>query len=186
VQVEEVMGRARRPLYTIGHSTRSVKELVEILRTYAVTRLVDIRSVPRSRTNPQFNRDALPQRLGDAGIRYVHLAALGGLRARSKDAVPSLNAAWQRPPFRNYADYAETAPFREGLAELLAMAARETCAIMCAEAVWWRCHRRIITDHVLAHGVPVVHLFTATKSEPATLTPFAVVGVDASVYYPAP
>ena len=178
-------GASRRTLYTIGHSTRSAQELIDILHAFRVTRLVDIRSIPRSRTNPQFNLDVLHDTLLDAGIAYVHLAALGGRRTKEKDATTGANAGWELTAFRNYADYAETAPFREGLRDLIDMASRETCAIMCAEAVWWRCHRRIVTDHVLAHGVPVVHLFTQTKGEPASLTPFAVVGPRAWVYYPA-
>ena len=179
-------GASRRTLYTIGHSTRSAQELIDILHAFRVTRLVDIRSIPRSRTNPQFNLDVLPDTLLDAGITYVHLAALGGRRTKEKGATTGANAGWELAAFRSYADYAGTAPFREGLRNLLDMASRETCAIMCAEAVWWRCHRRIVTDHVLAHGVPVVHLFTPTKGEPASLTPFAVVGLRAWVYYPAP
>jgi hypothetical protein len=174
-----------RTLYTIGHSTRSIAEFIDVLRGPGVTRVVDIRSLPRSRTNPQFNLDVLSETLRDAGITYIHLAALGGLRSKGKCSQEGVNAGWERPPFRNYADYAETAPFRDGLRDLLEMASRETCAIMCAEAVWWRCHRRIVTDHVLAHGVPVVHLFTQTKDEPASLTPFAVVGAHARVSYPA-
>jgi hypothetical protein len=97
----------------------------------------------------------------------------------------NVNAGWRLRPFHNYADHADTTVFLEGLRELLAMVSRETCAIMCAEAVWWRCHRRIVTDHVLAHGVPVIHLFTATKAEPATLTPFARIGAHGAVSYPA-
>ena len=149
-----------------------------------MTRLVDIRSFPRSRTNPQFNVDLLPEALHGAGISYVHLAALGGRRSKSKCVEEDTNAGWERPPFHNYADYAETAPFEEGLRSLLAMVSRETCAIMCAEAVWWRCHRRIVTDHVLAHGVPVVHLLGRGKGERASLTPFAVVGANGRVSYP--
>jgi hypothetical protein len=179
-------GASRRTLYTIGHSTRPTEELIDILHAFRVTRLVDIRSIPRSRTNPQFNVDVLPDTLLEAGITYVHLAALGGRRAAEKGVTTGANAGWELAAFRNYADYAGTAPFREGLRKLLDMASRETCAIMCAEAVWWRCHRRIVTDHVLAHGVPVVHLFTQTKGEPASLTPFAVIRTRASVYYPAP
>ena len=162
-------------LYTIGHSTRSATELVEILRAFEITRLVDIRSIPRSRTNPQFNTDVLPKTLRAAKIAYTHLAALGGRRTKSKTIDPAVDGAWQKAPFHNYADYAQTAPFRKGLAELLALAKRETCAIMCAEAVWWRCHRRIVADHVLARGREVVHVATRTRSEPATLTPFAEV-----------
>ena len=175
---------SRPTLYTIGHSTRPLAELIEALRAVGVTRLVDIRSFPRSRTNPQFNVESLPEALRNAGISYVHLATLGGRRNRSKCVAEDANAGWERRPFHNYADYAETAPFREGLCELLAMASRETCAIMCAEAVWWRCHRRIVTDHVLAHGMTVIHLFAMGKSEPASLTPFAVVGAHARVSYP--
>jgi hypothetical protein len=177
---------SRRSLYTIGHSTRSVSEFIEILQAFSVTRLVDIRSISRSRHNPQFNLDVLPAALEGAGIAYVHLAALGGLRPRIKCVKECVNAGWERRPFHNYADYAETAPFREGLRELLEMAARETCAIMCAEVVWWRCHRRIVTDHVLSRGVPVVHLFTRTKGEPASVTSFAVIGSRGRVCYPAP
>ncbi len=173
-------------LYTIGHSTRSVGELVAILRAFAVTRLVDIRGIPWSRTNPQFNLDVLPATLQRAGIAYVHLASLGGRRNRSRRIEDGTNAGWERRPFHNYADYAETDAFREGLQELLKMEARETCAIMCAEVVWWRCHRRVVTDHVLAHGVPVVHVFSAEKSEPGSMTPFAVVGARRRVSYPAP
>jgi uncharacterized protein (DUF488 family) len=174
-----------RPLYTIGHSTRSVDELVGILRAWCVTRLVDIRTMPRSRTNPQFNGDVLPQKLSPADIAYVALPSLGGLRAKSKTVEATTNAGWRQSAFRNYADYAETVPFRAGLQELLDMASNETCAVMCAEAVWWRCHRRIVADHAIAHGVPVVHLFSLVKGEPATLTPFAVVGPGGRVSYPA-
>ncbi len=177
---------AARTLYTIGHSTRSLDELIDILRGWTITRLVDIRTIPRSRTNPQFNIDVLPEALGAAGISYVQMASLGGRRGKSKLVAPRVNAAWEVQAFQNYADYAETAPFRAGLRELLAMASEETCAIMCAEAVWWRCHRRIVTDHVLARGVPVIHLFSREKGEPASLTPFARVGRGCDVSYPLP
>ncbi|MEO6952546.1 MAG: DUF488 domain-containing protein [Polyangia bacterium] len=175
-----------RALYTIGHSTRSLAELVDILRGWGITRLVDIRTIPRSRTNPQFNMEALPDSLRPEGISYVQIPALGGRRGKSKSVDVAVNAGWQVQAFRNYADYAETPPFRAGLRELLAMASEESCAIMCAEAVWWRCHRRIVTDHVLAHGVPVVHLFSREKGEPASLTPFARVGDGFDVTYPVP
>lgn len=175
-----------RTLYTIGHSTRSAGEFIEILRASSVTRVVDIRRIPRSRTNPQFDTAVLAETLRGAGLDYVHLPALGGLRTKVRLVEEGVNAGWERRPFRNYADYARTPPFREGLHQLLEMASRQTCAIMCAEAVWWRCHRRIVTDHVLAHGMPVIHLFTRTKSAPASLTPFAVVDAHAGVSYPAP
>jgi uncharacterized protein (DUF488 family) len=179
-------GTVHRTLYTVGHSTHSADEFIEILRAFEVTRLVDIRGTPRSRTAPQFNLDLLPETLRNAGIAYIHLAELGGRRAKSTVVEEEVNAGWEGQPFHNYADYAQTAPFRTGLRELLKMASGETCAIMCAEAVWWRCHRRIVTDHVLAQGIPVVHLFTTTKSEPASLTSFAVIGAHGSVSYPAP
>jgi len=187
--MKRVAPRSQRALYTIGHSTRSADELVGMLRAAGVTRLVDIRSIPRSRTNPQFNEDVLPATLARAGIAYVRLALLGGRRGKRKsgDAAASTqaNAGWQVQAFRNYADYAESPEFRRGLRELLAMAAAESCAIMCAEAVWWRCHRRIVTDYVLARGIPVVHLMSPTKSDVASLTPFAVVGARGRITYPA-
>jgi uncharacterized protein (DUF488 family) len=174
-----------RALYTVGHSTRSADELVDVLLAAGVARLVDVRTVPRSRTNPQFNAEVMPATLAEVGLDYVRVPALGGLRGRVKGTAPETNAGWEKASFHNYADHALTPAFREGLAALLAIATRQTCAIMCAEAVWWRCHRRIITDHVLAHGMPVIHLFTPTKREPASLTPFAVVHADHSVTYPA-
>ena len=139
-------------IFTIGHSTRPIAEFLALLQQVAVDTLVDVRSIPRSRTNPQFNVDALPDTLADAGISYRHLPALGGLRHRQKGAAPSLNTFWQVAAFRNYADYAATDAFRTGLDELRALACDNCCAIMCAEAVWWRCHRRIIADYLLAAG----------------------------------
>lgn len=173
------------PIFTIGHSTRSVPELVELLRQVSVDLLVDVRSVPRSRANPQFNADALPQALAAAGIHYLHLAALGGLRGRPKDAVPSQNTLWHSDAFRNYADYAETAQFRSGLDRLMALAGESHCAIMCAEAVWWRCHRRIIADCLLVHGVPVAHIMGPGKVDRATLTPGAQPLADGTIRYPS-
>jgi hypothetical protein len=177
--------RRARTLYTVGHSTHPAGELVEILNAYAVTRLVDIRGVPRSRTNPQFNLDVWPDTLHAAQIAYVHLAMLGGRRGKTRSIEACVNAGWDHPSFHNYADYAETTAFHEGLSELLAMAAKETCAIMCAEALWWRCHRRIVADHVLARGIPVVHISTHTRATPAVMTPFAVVSEAGRISYPA-
>ena len=174
------------PVFTIGHSTRSVAELIDLLGQAAVELLVDVRSVPRSRTNPQFNADALPEPLATRGIAYCHLRALGGLRGRRKDAGPSPNTLWRNDAFRNYADYAATDVFRAGLAELMALAGDRRCAVMCAEAVWWRCHRRIIADYVIAAGLPVEHILAAGKIEPARLTPGATIRPDGSVLYGAP
>src|ERR1700675_4139465 len=159
-----------RPIYTIGHSIRSTGELVALLRQAGVELLVDVRTVPRSRTNPQFNAATLPQAPAAAGIDYRHIAELGGLRHRLKDAPPSPNVLWRSDPFRNYADYAMTEPFREGLAELRDLADAQVCAIMCAEAVWWRCHRRIVSDYLLAGGVAVAHILGSDKPERASPT----------------
>jgi uncharacterized protein (DUF488 family) len=159
--------------FTIGHSTRSVDELADLLDEAGATMVVGVRTVPGSRTNPQFNMDVLLGTLAARRIAYRHLAALGGLRSRRKDAGPSPNTFWENASFRNYADYADTGPFREGLAELRALGATNVCAIMCAEAVWWRCHRRIIADYLIAGGTPVFHIMGLGKITPASLTPSA-------------
>jgi len=177
----------RRPtIFTIGHSTRSIGELLALLQQVNVDLLVDVRSIPRSRTNPQFNADALPGPLGEAGIRYLHLAALGGLRHHRKGAPASPNTFWHVAAFRNYADYAATDAFRTGLDELRALSRRNCCAIMCAEAVWWRCHRRIIADYLLARGVSVMHIMGSGKVDTAKLTSAARVLSDGALVYPAP
>jgi len=170
-------------VFTIGHSTRTAMEFIALLQGVAVDLLVDVRSIPRSRANPQFNADVLAQSLADAGIGYRHLAALGGLRRRGKAAEPSPNTLWRVASFRNYADYAATTAFRAGLDELLALARDHRCAIMCAEAVWWRCHRRIIADYLLQQGVAVRHVMGPNKVEPATLTPGAKPQSDGTIVY---
>ncbi len=170
-------------MFTIGHSTRSLDELVDVLASHGVTQLADIRTIRRSRTNPQFNEARLARALPRRGITYVAIPELGGRRPKAKTPPRKSNAGWQHSAFRNYADYALTAPFRDGMRELLALSARRPTAIMCAEAPWWRCHRRIVADHLLARGVPVLHLMTRTRAEPAKPTSFAVLG-RGSVYYP--
>ncbi|MEO6779360.1 MAG: DUF488 domain-containing protein, partial [Bradyrhizobium sp.] len=172
-------------IFTIGHSTRPIGEFLALLQQVGVDLLVDVRSIPRSRTNPQFNADALPGPLGDAGIRYLHLLALGGLRHRKKGAPPSLNTFWHVAAFRNYADYAATEAFQTGLNELRALSRDNRCAIMCAEAVWWRCHRRIIADYLLTQGVPVMHIMGLDKIDPAKLTPSVRAQPDGTLVYPA-
>lgn len=161
----------RDGVHTVGHSTRTSAELVALLQQVAVTLLVDVRSVPRSRTNPQFNADVLPQTLRREGIGYRYIRALGGWRHRSRQATPSPNTYWQNLSFRAYADYAATDVFRTGLEELRDLTETHRCAIMCAEAVWWRCHRRIIADYLLAEGIAVAHILGIDRIEPATLTP---------------
>lgn len=175
-----------QPVFTIGHSTRDLPTFTTLLHAVEVTLLVDIRTVPRSRTNPQYNKDTLPESLARDQIGYRHLASLGGLRGRSKDIPDATNGFWQNESFHHYADYTLTAAFRTGLQELMALASEQRCAIMCSETVWWRCHRRIVADNLLAHGIPVFHILDADHVNPATLTRGAVVRDDATVVYPPP
>ena len=157
-----------------------------LLREAAVDLVVDVRSIPRSRTNPQFNRDSLPASLAPWQIGYEHIAELGGLRGRKRDAAPSPNGYWQVMSFRNYADYALTPPFAAGLAQLRELAGRHRCVLMCAEVLWWRCHRRIIADYLLAAGEQVLHILGPGHVEAASLTAGAVVSGDGRVViYPS-
>ena len=173
------------PFYTIGHSTRSVADLAALLGEAGADLVADVRTVPRSRVNPQFNADALPEALAAFRIGYRHLPKLGGLRGRPKGQAASPNCFWENESFRNYADYAMTPAFREGLAELLALGRQRVSAIMCAEAVWWRCHRRIIADYLLVNGEAVFHIMGSSKIEPARLTACAVQRADGALVYPA-
>jgi uncharacterized protein (DUF488 family) len=173
------------PIHTIGHSTRTIEEFVALLRLGGVEEVVDIRTVPRSRTNPQYNLDALPGELARYQIGHRWIRSLGGLRGKAAQRDPAVNGLWRNRSFHNYADYALGAEFHEGLAELLALAERRRVAIMCAEAVWWRCHRRIVADYLLAAGRTVLHLMGADRIEPAKLTPGAVIDGNC-VRYPAP
>ncbi len=175
-----------RRFLTIGHSTRTLEEFTALLREAGADVVVDVRSVPRSRTNPQFNHDSFPGALAECQIAYRHIAALGGLRGHRRGAPPSPNGFWENASFRNYADYAMTPPFRDGLAELRAMADGRTPAIMCAEAVWWRCHRRIIADYLLAAGETVLHIMAPGHVDPAHMTEAAQVQEDGSLVYPPP
>ena len=174
--------RELSPIYTIGHSTRSIGEFVDLLRTADVGRIVDIRSVPRSRANPQFNRDSLPRSLAERQLDYVHLAELGGLRKATASVPPEVNGFWTNRSFHNYADYALSEEFRGGLSRLLELADGARCAIMCAEAVWWRCHRRIVADYLLQAGREVFHLMGTARVEPAKLNPAARVDGDRLTY----
>jgi uncharacterized protein (DUF488 family) len=169
-------------IYTIGHSTRSLSELIALLREPDVGMLADVRRIPRSRTNPQFAIENLPAALSVAGIDYRHLAALGGRRGTRKD-TPSRNTLWRHQAFRNYADYAETEAFRSGLDALERVAHERPTAIMCAEAVWWRCHRRLIADYLLIRGWDVVHLMTPGRPQAASLTPGAIAQPDGTIAY---
>ncbi len=148
--------------------------------------LVDVRSIPRSHTNPQFDIDTLPVSLAAEGVGYQHLRILGGRRHHPRVAPSSANTFWRVMAFRNYADYAETDAFRAGLDELLALARGHPCAIMCAEAVWWRCHRRIIADYLLVRGIPVEHVMGLGQMTSATLTAGAYVLADGTLRYARP
>ena len=163
----------RRPFFTIGHSTRSVEEVADLLQAVGAGMIVDVRKMPRSRANPQFNGDVLPDTLAARQIGYRHIAALGGLRGRVPNAEASPNTLWRNKSFRNYADYGLTPPFKDGLAELIAEGRERTCAIMCAEVLWWRCHRRIIADYLLADGAAVFHILGPHDVKPAGMTPGA-------------
>ena len=162
------------PFFSIGHSNRTLEAFVELLRANGVSALVDVRTVPRSRANPQFNKDSLPASLAPHGIAYEHLPALGGLRSRDRSGLaPELNGFWENQSFHNYADYALSPAFRAGLARLVDLGRAQRCAYMCAAAVWWQCHRRIITDYLLASGHDVFHIVSGDVPEPARLTPEA-------------
>jgi uncharacterized protein (DUF488 family) len=168
-------------IFTIGHSTHPIEEFVDLLRAHGVAQVVDVRTVPKSRHNPQFGEDQLRQSLPSAGIAYLRLEALGGLRRATKD---SINAAWKNASFRGYADYMQTNAFEAGLSELLELASQNPTAIMCAEAVPWRCHRSLIGDALLVRGVEVLDIMTAKSAKPHTLTSFAQAD-GTRVTYPA-
>lgn len=168
-------------VYTIGHSTRPIEEFIALLRAQGIQTLMDVRTVPRSRRNPQYEQDRLPGSLAAAGIAYVHEPGLGGLRKPRPD---SPNAGWHNESFRGYADYMQTTGFTQALERLLACARGERVALMCAEAVPWRCHRSLIGDALLARGVTVLDVMDARAPVPHRLTPFARVDGE-RVTYPA-
>ncbi len=155
---------------TIGHSTRTLAEFIRLLQAHAVSRVVDVRTVPRSRHNPQFNKASLPLALKQAGLGYVHLPGLGGLRHAKRD---SLNVGWRNASFRGYADYMQTPEFEQSLEELIRLAHQDRIALMCAEAVPWRCHRSLIADALLVHGIRTEDIMSPIRCTAHTLTPFA-------------
>jgi uncharacterized protein (DUF488 family) len=170
-------------VWTVGHSTHTLDRLVELLAVNGVAGLADVRTVPRSRRHPHFDTDALARSLPPRGVAYTHLARLGGWRRAAEE---SPNGAWRNASFRGYADYALTDEFAAGLAELRNLAAARPTAIMCAESLWWRCHRRLVADHLLSAGVAVSHIGSDGRISAHRLTPFAVVGGDGRVTYPEP
>lgn len=166
-------------IFTIGHSTHPLHDFVAMLRGHGIRRLVDVRTIPRSRHNPQFNRDELSRALHNRRLHYTHMKSLGGLRRARPD---SPNTGWRNDSFRGYADYMQTPEFDKALDRLIEIAAAEPTAIMCAEAVPWRCHRSLIADALAARGIAVRHIHSATKAAPHKLTPFAKVSGGRVVY----
>jgi uncharacterized protein (DUF488 family) len=159
-------------IFTIGHSTRPIEEFLELLKHYAITELVDIRTIPKSRHNPQFNAQELTHVLRNHHIGYRHQKDLGGLRRTHSD---SINTAWRNTSFRGFADYMQTEEFNEGIKQLIKLAHEKTVVIMCAEAVPWRCHRSLVGDALLVRGIGVEDIYSMTSVKPHTLTPWAVV-----------
>src|SRR6266567_4998231 len=168
-------------IYTIGHSTRTIEQFIELLKAHDIEELVDVRTIPKSRHNPQFGAEELAASLQRAGIAYTHLAKLGGLRHASKDSV---NLGWQNISFRGFADYMATSEFQAGLDELKALAEKKTVAIMCAEAVPWRCHRSLIADALTIQGWQVLHIQSRKTASPHELTSFLKI-IDDKLTYPA-
>ena len=170
---------------TIGHSDRSLDEVLSMLEAAGVGCVADVRAFPRSRNNPVFNIDHLPDALAARGIGYRHIPALGGRRGRQPDVPEATNALWREVSFHNYADYALGHAFGDGFDQLVTLGDERRVALMCAEAMWWRCHRRIIADYLVLNGHPVTHLMTPGRSQAASATPGAVRRADGKVIYPA-
>jgi uncharacterized protein (DUF488 family) len=173
-----------RPFFTVGHSTRPIGDFLDLLGDSKVQLVVDVRTVPRSRTNPQYNSEVLAKALAESQIDYEHIAALGGLRGRSRDVAADVNAFWQNRSFHNYADYAMSEEFQSGLSRLRELGQATQCAIMCAEAVWWRCHRRIIADYLIASGEMVFHILGRGHVERAQRTGAAKLRPNGTLMYP--
>jgi uncharacterized protein (DUF488 family) len=172
------------PFFTIGHSTLPISEFVDLLNIAQVAFVVDVRTMPRSRTNPQYNFDTLPQNLSPFQIGYEHIVELGGLRGKMQGISPIVNAFWTNKSFHNYADYALSEAFHFGFARLRALGHERRCTLMCAEAVWWRCHRRLITDYLIAAGETVFHIL-GKRMDPARITAAAERGPTGLLTYPA-
>jgi uncharacterized protein (DUF488 family) len=172
---------ARPRIFTVGHSNRSIQDFIELLEAYKLKLVVDIRTIPKSRHNPQFGEKRLSRSLSKAGIEYFRMAGLGGLRPTSKDSV---NKAWRNKSFRGYADYMQTNEFKQSLKRLISKSKRKRLVIMCAEAVPWRCHRSLVADALLVNGYPAEEIFTKTSHRPHKLTSFAKVN-GKKITYPS-
>jgi uncharacterized protein (DUF488 family) len=173
------------PFFTIGHSNRSLEEFAELLSGPDIGFVADIRTVPKSRANPQFNKETLPDALAAFHVSYEHVAALGGLRGKARTLSRDVNGFWTNESFHNYADYALSSHFHAGLEHLLEQGRKRRCAIMCSEAVWWRCHRRIVADYLIARGETVFHIMAKGRLELARLTTGAIIQSEGTVFYPA-
>lgn len=168
--------------FTLGHSTHPIGEFIKILKSYKLKLLVDVRKIPKSRHNPQFWGDKLAESLESENIQYVYIPELGGRRPVKKDSV---NRGWRSPSFQAYADHMQTDEFKKGLKRLISLSRRKKLAIMCAEAVPWRCHRRLISDALLVHGHKVLDIYNKSTAKPHELTPFAKVNKrQKSIIYP--
>ncbi|MFT3999857.1 MAG: DUF488 domain-containing protein [Rhizobium sp.] len=174
----------KAPFFTIGHSDRSLDAFLLLLMSSEIGLVADIRRFPMSRANPQFNKEVLARDLATKGIFYEHMIALGGLRGNAYHLSADVNGFWVNRSFHRYADYALSEQFRAGLAHLLARGREHRCVIMCSEAVWWRCHRRIVSDYLIANDETVFHIMGQGRLELAQLTPGAVVQPDATIVYP--
>ncbi len=184
VEVDSISRDAQWPddaVFTVGHSTLPIERFIALLHAYGIRRLADVRTVPRSRRNPQFNADALASALRAETIEYVPLPSLGGLRHARKD---SPNTGWRNESFRGYADYMQTHAFEEGLDALIRLSREQRTAIMCAEAVPWRCHRSLVADALEVRGIPVVEILSEQSARLHKLTPFARVDGTAITYPP--
>jgi uncharacterized protein (DUF488 family) len=159
-RLRELTKESQLTVFTIGHSTRTIEEFIGLLTTYGVTLVVDVRTVPRSRQNPQFNKETLPNTLKPLGIKYIHMPDIGGLRRPKHDSV---NLAWRNSSFRGYADYMQTKEFTDNLLKIIALARENCLALMCAEALPWRCHRSLISDALVVRHVKVEHILSATS-----------------------
>lgn len=172
--------KCKLSIYTIGHSTRTISDFINLLREYGIKQLIDVRTIPKSRHNPQFNQADLRRALKNKRIAYRHMKGLGGLRHAHKDSV---NMAWENASFRGYADYMQTPAFKENLEKLIGYARKKRVAVMCAEAVPWRCHRSLIGDALLVRGICVIDIMSHTSAKPHALTPWAKVK-GTRVWYP--
>ena len=170
IRIGSAIKKKKLKIFTIGHSTRRLDEFFELLRTNGVKRVIDIRTIPRSRHNPQFSCDTLGPALHKSGIAYVHLKKLGGLRHAKQD---SANLGWHNASFRGFADYMETPEFAAGLARAIKLAEAKPSALMCAEAVPWRCHRSLVGDALVVRGIQILDIVSASPPRPHKLTPFA-------------